>query len=112
LDFYLNRYFELGNELYLNYINYENCPVNAEYTNPNNIFMIQRMLLSGQADTINEAITILSNSMKCTELNNYTKSVAEFAKRIAEENGRWETASAIKVVFLPGNYFQFFKSFT
>ncbi len=105
LDLYLNRYLELSNELYLNYINYENCPIKAEYTNPNNIFMIKRMLLSGQADTINEAITILSNSMNCTELNNYTKSVAEFAKKIAEENERLETASTLSTVFLPGNYF-------
>lgn len=105
LDFYSTRYFDLSNVLYLNYINYENCPIKAQYTNPNNIFAIQNTLLSGRADTINEAITFLSNSMYCNELRDYTKRVAAFAKEIAVENGKSEAASTLNVVFLPGNYF-------
>ena len=53
------RYDELTAQLYQHYLNYGNCMVSAEYTNPSNLQAILNTIQSGRADTIKEALNIL-----------------------------------------------------
>lgn len=105
LKFYSNRYFELADELYLNYLNYKNCPIKPEFTNPANIFVVQKTLLSGQADSIDEAIALLSNSASSRKIEKHSKQCAQFTQKTAARFGRAKTACKLNAVFLPGNYF-------
>ena len=108
LKFFSNRYFELSDELYLNYLNYNNCPVKAEYTNPANIFVIQKALLSGQAESIDEAIAKLSNSAGCSNAKKNSQQIASFAQKTALSFGRIKTSCQLNAVFLPANCFSSF----
>lgn len=104
LKFYSNRYFELSDELYLNYINYKDCPIKPEFTNPANIFVVQKTLLSGQADSVEEAVAVLSNSAD-KKIKAYSEQCASFAKKTAARFGRAKIACELNTIFLPGNYF-------
>lgn len=104
-EIYSNRYFELTDELYVNYLSYDNCPINEQFTNPNNLFAVQKTLVFGEADSINEAISLLSNNVRCKNIEKRSKQVADFARENATQNRRKKTESAQNAIFLPGNYF-------
>ncbi len=59
LNLYTQRYYQLSIELSEFYAQYPNCPVGREYINPNILAVVMRVLKSGRADTIKEAINLI-----------------------------------------------------
>ncbi len=61
---YLQRYDALFEELYHYYIQYPNCPVGYEFFDDEILTAIMDTLQSGRADTVKEALDLLSKSKK------------------------------------------------
>lgn len=59
LNFYREQYSSLSQELNNHYLDYPNCPIGAEYTNPRILTRLERLILSGRADTMKESINRL-----------------------------------------------------
>lgn len=105
LRLYVNRYYALSDELYLNYLAYKDCPIKAPFTNPGNIYVVQQTIMAGQADSIENAVAFLSARAANNRVEVYSNACAEFARRKAINFGRTEEASKLNAVFLPGNFF-------
>ena len=54
--------------LHQNYLNYGDCPVQEEYTNPSNLKEMLGTLQSGEAGSINDAITLLLYNAKMNNI--------------------------------------------
>jgi len=101
-----NRYYELGEKLIEHYAKYLNCPVGPEYTNPSNLRVVQRTIISGRADTIKEALNILVEDAHRNKMENLASQTAQYAQQAAEYAGNAATNTAVTAVFTAANFFQ------
>ena len=101
-----NRYYELGEKLIVHYSKYVNCPIGPEYTNPSNLSVIQRTILSGRADTIKEALNILVEDAHRNRMENLASQTAHYAQQAAEYAGNTAANTAVTAVFTAANFFQ------
>lgn len=106
LTSYTNRYYDLSDELYNHYLKYKNCPIGPEYTNPSNIQIILKTIVSGRADTTKEALNVLVEDAHRNRMENYTAQAAQYAKEAARQAGRAATASGVGAVFSAANFFR------
>lgn len=95
----INRYYELATELSDYYYSYENCPIGPEYTNPSNLVVVKRTIISGRADTIKEALNILLEDAHRERMENLSVQAARYAEQAAHN-------SSVAAVFSIGNYFK------
>ena len=68
LNEYSEQYARLSYELMNHYNAYPNCPVGAEYSNPEVLEIILGALRSGRADTIKESINVLISDAERAEM--------------------------------------------
>lgn len=108
-----NRYYELSDELYKYYCKYTNCPVGPEYTNPSNLMVVQRTIISGRADTIKEALNLLVEDAHREKMENlasqtaqYAQQAAVYAQQTAANSDRIRRNTAVSAVFTVANYFK------
>lgn len=66
--YYLDEYVRISGELMDYYNAYPNCPVGAEYSNPEILESILGVLKSGRADTIKESINLLISDAERAEM--------------------------------------------
>lgn len=88
----------LSRELYKHYASYTNCPVGAEFTNPETLQKILSVLISGRADTIKESINILLSDVDRAQINKYIKSIQ---KNTMEMNRN----TAVSAFFIAARFF-------
>lgn len=50
---------KVGSDLYSHYVNYANCPISYEYSNPELIIVLRKMISSGRAESVKEAINLM-----------------------------------------------------
>ncbi len=106
LTYYTNRYYDLSDELYNHYLNYKNCPIGPEYTNPSNIQVILDTIVSGRADSTKEALNVLVEDAHRNRMENYAAQAAQYAQQAAKQAGRAAAASNVGAIFSAANYFQ------
>lgn len=78
---YSEQYFQLSNELMNHYNGYPNCPVGAEYSNPEILEAILGALRSGRADTIKESINVLISDAERSEMQQTLAAIEEYTAR-------------------------------
>lgn len=66
--YFLDEYVRISGELMDYYNAYPNCPVGAEYSNPEILESILGVLKSGRADTIKESINLLISDAERAEM--------------------------------------------
>ena len=91
----LEAYAQLSEELNEHYANYPNCPVGAEYTNPEILKQFLYTLQSGRADTIKESINLMVDPRHNSRIQEY---LARTARNTAEVKGRR--------LFIPASFFK------
>lgn len=96
--YYLEGYANLSQELYNYYLEYEDCPIAAEYTNPRILYSISRLIQTCRANTINEAINILNSQTNAALV---TKHIIEIKKNTFEINNQ----TRVPVIFAPSKFF-------
>ena len=77
---YEDEYIRLSNILNEHYKAYPQCPVGAEYANPEIMEVIMGILESGRADTIKEAINVLIAEVNQAEMQKYLQNIESYAK--------------------------------
>lgn len=77
------RIVELQSELYEHYENYGYCCIGFEYSNPLLLNVIRNTIISGQADSIKEAINILKQDERFSNLETLVSQTAESAAAAA-----------------------------
>lgn len=100
------RYFEISDELYNYYLEYQNCPIGPEYTNPANLGVILDTIISGRADTTKEAINILIEDAHRNRMEDIAAQTAEYTAKAAEQAGRAATGAKVAAFFSAANYLQ------
>lgn len=110
---YTNKYYELSDELYQYYCGYNNCPIGPEYTNPTNLMVVQRTIISGRADTIKEALNLLIEDAHREKMENlasktaqYAQQAAVYAQQTAANSQKIRRNTAVSAVFTVANYFK------
>lgn len=110
---YTERYYELTDELYQYYCGYVNCPIGPEYTNPSNLAVVQRTIVSGRADTIKEALNLLVEDAHRDKMENlasqtaqYAQQAAQYAQQTAANSEKIRRNTAVSAVFTVANFFQ------
>ena len=98
LRYYLEGYANLSQELYNYYLEYEDCPIAAEYTNPRILYSISRLIKTCRANTINEAINILNSQTNAALV---TRHITEIKKNTFEINNQ----TRVPVIFAPSKFF-------
>ena len=73
--FYQEQYASLSRELNNHYLDYPNCPVGAEYTNPRILARLEKLILSGRADTIKESINRLIADSNQRAIESYLEEI-------------------------------------
>lgn len=110
---YTEKYYELSDELYQYYCGYENCPIGPEYTNPSNLAVVQRTIVSGRADTIKEALNLLVEDAYRDKMENlasqtaqYAQQAAQYAQQTAVNSDKIRRNTGVTAVFTIANYFK------
>ena len=110
---YTNRYYELSDELYDYYCKYNNCPIGPEYTNPTNLAVVKRTIISGRADTVKEALNVLVEDAHREKMENiaaqtaqYAQQAAQYAQQTADNTDSIRRVSAVTAMFTVANYFK------
>ncbi|MBE6776873.1 MAG: zinc ribbon domain-containing protein [Ruminococcaceae bacterium] len=98
LHYYLEGYANLSQELYNNYLEFEDCPIVAEYTNPRILYSISHLIKTCRANTINEAINILNSQTNAALV---TRHITEIKKNTFEINAQ----TRVPVIFAPSKFF-------
>lgn len=88
---YESEYIRLAQELNDHYNAYPQCPVGAEYANPEILKVIMGVLNSGRADTIKEAINLMIAEVNQAEMTLYLQNIEAYAKSTAN----YSKASAV-----------------
>lgn len=96
--YYEGEYIRLSNILNEHYKAYPQCPVGAEYSNPEIIEVIMGILESGRADTIKEAINVLVNEVNQAEMRLYLQNIESYAKSASD-------SAATGAVFAAASFF-------
>ena len=100
------RYYELTDELIDHFRKYPNCPVGPEYTNPSNLAVIKRTIISGRADRIKEALNILVEDAHREKMENIASQTAEYARQAAANTESIRRDASVTAVFTAANFFQ------
>lgn len=74
-NFYQAQYASLSRELNNHYLDYSNCPVGAEYTNPRILTRLRQLMLSGRADTLKESINRLLADSNQRAIEHYLEEI-------------------------------------
>ena len=93
-----SEYVRLAQELNDHYNAYPNCPVGAEYANPEILELIMNTLNSGRADTIKEAINVLIAEVNQAEMQAYLQNIEAYSRSAA-------SASRTGAVFAAASFF-------
>lgn len=80
---YEAEYTRLAQELSDHYYAYPMCPIGAEYSNPEIIEVIIKVLNSGRADTIKDAINVMIAEINQAEMNMYLQNIANYSQSTA-----------------------------
>lgn len=80
LEIAINQYSKLSEELSNHYAVCENCPVGIEYTNPSTLLAIKKMIQSGRADTIKEAINVLLDDAHRRKMEDLAVKTAQYVE--------------------------------
>lgn len=110
---YTDRYYRLSDELYKYYCGYEECPIGPEYTNPKNLLVVKRTIISGRANTITDALNVLVEDAFRADMKNialltaqYAQQSAQYAQQSAENTNSIRKTSVVSAVFAVANYFR------
>ena len=110
---FTDRYYQLSDELYRHYCGYANCPIGPEYTNPSNLAVVKRTIISGRAYTIRDALNILVEDAHrarmedlATQTAQYAQQAAQSAQQIAANTNSIRRATTVTAVFTVANYFR------
>lgn len=113
LAHFTDRYFQLSDELYQYYCGYANCPIGPEYTNPTNLAVVKRTIVSGRAYTIRDALNILVEDAHrarmediATQTAQYAQQAAQYAQQTAANTNSIRRATTVTAVFTVANYFR------
>lgn len=113
LAHFTDRYFQLSDELYRYYCGYANCPIGPEYTNPTNLAVVKRTIISGRAYTIRDALNILVEDAHrarmediATQTAQYAQQAAQYAQQTAANTNSIRRATTVTAVFTVANYFR------
>ena len=87
MEKYRQEYARLSTELYTYYLNYTNCPVGPEYSNPNAIRAIITILNSGRADTVKDSINLTLTNVGAKKVNNYLSVMESLTRNINIQTG-------------------------
>ena len=85
--YYQSEYLRLSQELNDYYAAYPQCPVGAEYANPEILELILGVLNSGRADTIKEAINALIAEANQAEMNAYLQNIQAYSEQASARAG-------------------------
>lgn len=85
--YYQEEYLRLSAELNDYYAAYPQCPVGAEYANPEILELILGVLNSGRADTIKEAINVLIAEANQAEMNAYLQNIQAYSEQASARAG-------------------------
>lgn len=97
--YFQDEYARLSQELYDYYVAYPNCPVGAEYANPEILSLIMGVLQSGRADTIKESINLLIAEADQAEVNEYLAMIEQNTQAINAQ-------TKVAAVFAAANFFK------
>lgn len=95
---YQKQYVQLAQELYYYYAAYPNCPIGMEYSNPDAIVYLMKMIQSGRAYTIRDSINLLLGE-RANRINRYTERLLQSTRNV--------NAQGNIPIFLPGELFRF-----
>ena len=84
---YQAEYLRLSQELNDYYAAYPQCPVGAEYANPEILELILGVLNSGRADTIKEAINVLIAEANQAEMTAYLQNIQAYSEQASARAG-------------------------
>ena len=98
-EFYQAEYARLSQELYEHYMAYPNCPVGAEYANPDILEVLMSYLQSGRADTIKESINVAISEATRAEMNDYLATIQANTEAINSQ-------TKVAAFFAAANYFK------
>lgn len=98
IDRMIYRKSELEEELLDYYNDFGACVVGAEYTNPSNLSAIQSVIQSGRADTIKEAINILTEDA-------YRNNMQKYAAQTAQNTASAARGAKAGAIFAAANFF-------
>ena len=79
--YFLDEYVRISGELMDHYNAYPNCPVGAEYSNPEILESILGVLKSGRADTIKESINLLISDAERSEMQATMNAIENYTAR-------------------------------
>ena len=96
---YLDEYVRISGELMDYYNAYPNCPVGAEYSNPDILETILGVLKSGRADTIKESINLLISDAERAEMQATMQAIESYT---AQASASASTAA----FFAAANFFK------
>lgn len=68
----------LSSELLQHYYGYPSCPIGPQYSNPKTLQAIKRTILSGKADTIKDALSVLSSYTFYSRGRDYAAAATEY----------------------------------
>ncbi len=85
--YYQAEYLRLSQELNDYYAAYPQCPVGAEYANPEILELILGVLNSGRADTIKEAINVLIAEANQAEMTAYLQNIQAYSEQASARAG-------------------------
>lgn len=85
--YYQGEYLRLSQELNDYYAAYPQCPVGAEYANPEILELILGVLNSGRADTIKEAINVLISEANQAEMTAYLQNIQAYSQQASARAG-------------------------
>lgn len=92
------RYEELSEYLYKHYINYGECLIGPEYTNPSNLRVILQTIQSGRADNTKDAINVLVE-------DTYRNNMQAFAQQTAISSAAAARGARATAIFSAANFF-------
>lgn len=104
-EYCIRRYYELADELYIHYINYKNCLIGPEYTNPSNLQVIYQTIVSGRADTTKEALNVLVEDAHRQKMEQLAEVTAQYARAAAEHSARAASSARAGAIFAGANFF-------
>ena len=95
---YENEYIRLSQELNDHYNAYPMCPIGAEYSNPEIIEVIMKIMNSGRADTVRDAINVMIAEINQAEMNAYLQNIEAYSRSTA-------ASSKTTAVFAAASFF-------
>lgn len=104
-EYCLRRYYELADELYVHYVNYKNCPIGPEYTNPSNLQVIYQTIVSGRADSTKEALNVLVEDAHRKKMEQLAELTAQYAQAAAVNSARAASYARTGAIFAGANFF-------